>query len=231
MNWTLSISKGNGEDPDPVKFSMTNFVTNWKYLFCRYQGKGPTHIGRNYSFQKSLDLWEVRPKFNFNGPLGSTSKLHIHRTPGKHVQNSNPWTSGKHVQNSISMDLQEARPNFKSLEFQEACPKLKSLDQWEVCPKFNFNGPLRSTSKFQIHRNSRKYVQIQIHRTFGKHVQTSNHQTFGKQVQISNPWTSGKHVQNSISMDLWKARLKFNFNEPLGSTSKFQIHRTFGKHV
>ena len=48
-----------------------------------------------------------------------------------------------------------------------------------------------------------------FHCTSRKHVQTSNHQTFGK------------HVQNLISSNIWEARPKFNFIEPLGNTSKF----------
>ena len=37
------------------------------------------------------DLWEARPKFKSIGPLRSTSKIPIHKTSGKHVQNSRSW--------------------------------------------------------------------------------------------------------------------------------------------
>ena len=173
-----------GALPRYVKFSMNNSVTNWKYLFCRYQGKGPTHIGRNYAFQKSLDLWEARPKFNFNGPLRSTSKFQIHRTSGKYVQNSNPWTSGKHIQNSIPSDLQEARPKFKSnpwtfekhvqnsisMDLQEARPNFKSIGTLGSTFKFKSIRPLGSMSKLQTIKPLGSTSKIQIHWTSRKHV-------------------------------------------------------------
>ena len=142
-----------------VKFLMNNSVNNWKYLFCRYQGKGPTHIGKNYAFQKSIgplgstskiqilgplgsiskisnpsNLWETRPNFKSIRPLGSTSKIPILRPLGSMFKISNQWTSGKHVQNFKSMDLWEAHPKFNSIE------------------------PLGSTSKIQFHRTSGKHI-------------------------------------------------------------------------
>ena len=137
-------------------FSMNNPVTNWKYLFCKYYGKRPTNIGMNNASQ-------------------------IHRT------------SGKHVQNSISMDLWEAHPNFKSSDLWEACPNFKPSDLWEARPNFKSIGPMGSTSntsKLQTIEPLGSTSKFQIHWTSEKHVQTSNHQP------------SGKHVQNSISMDL-----------------------------
>ena len=97
------------------------------------QNSNPRTSGKHVQNSIPLNLWEERPKFNFNGPLGSTSKIQFHqtfgkhiqnsnpwtsrkhlqiqiyRTSGKHVQNSNPWTSGKHVQNSRSLVLWKAR--------------------------------------------------------------------------------------------------------------------------
>ena len=61
--------------------------------------KDPYTLAQISLFINPSDLWVARPKFNFNGPLGGTSKfksieplgsmskLQFHRTFGNHVQN------------------------------------------------------------------------------------------------------------------------------------------------
>ena len=224
-----------------VKFSMNNSVTNWKYLFCRYQAKRPTHISMNNAFQihrtsrkhvqnsNPLDFWEARLKFKSIRPLGSTSKF-----KSTDLQKARP--------NSNLSDLQGAHPNFKLLNLQEARPNFKSIGPLESTSKFKSIRPLGSTSKLQIHRTSRKHVQFQIYQTSGS---TSKLQTIGPKEACpkSNHWTSGKHVQNPIPSDLQEARPKSNSIGPLEVCSNFkpsdlwearlklQIHWTSGKHV
>ena len=93
-------------------------------------------------------LQTIRPlgstsKFNFNGPLGSTSKLQTIGPLGSTSKFNFNGPLGSTSKFKPS-DLWEARPNFKSIE------------------------PLGSMSKFQIHRTSGKHVCIFIymHHTF-----------------------------------------------------------------
>ena len=106
---------------------------------------------------KPSDLWEARPKSNFNGPLESTSKLQTIGPLGS-TSKFNLWTSRKHVQDSNPSDLWEARPNFNPWTSGKHVQDSNPSDLWKHV-------------QTSIHRTSGKHVQkIQIHQTIGKHV-------------------------------------------------------------
>ena len=72
---------------------------------ARTRVKNPYALAQISPSTNPSDLWEARLNFKSIEPLRSMSKLQIYQTFGKHVQNSNPWTSGKHVKNSRSLVL------------------------------------------------------------------------------------------------------------------------------
>ena len=69
-----------------VLMNLSSLVISWSSWDSRYW----------------VRLWEACPNSIF-GPLGSTSKIPIHQTSGKHVQTSIHRTSGKYVQNFKSI--------------------------------------------------------------------------------------------------------------------------------
>ena len=132
---------------------------------ARTRVKNPYALAQISPSTNPSDLWEARLNFKSIRPLRSMSKLQIYQTFGKHVQNSNPWTSGKYVQNSISMDLWEARPKFQSLDLWEARLNFKSIGPLRSTSKIQILGPLGSTFKIQDHDWNPHFVL-----TTGKHV-------------------------------------------------------------
>ena len=162
-------------------------------------------------------------------PLGSTSKIQIY------------WTSGKHVQNSIH------RTSWKHIQIQIHWTSRKHIQ----------NQIHRTFGKYvqnQIHWTSGKHIQISNPSDLWEACPNSNPSDLWEARLKFNPSDLWEAHPNSNPLDLWEARPKFKSTEPLESTSKLQTirhlgstsifnfngplearpksnHRTFGKHI
>ena len=122
-------------------FSMNNSVTNWSIYFAGIRVKGP-HTSVWIIPSKPSNLWEAHPKFNFNGPLGSTAKSNSIGPLG---------STSKH---------QSIGPLGSTSKIQILGP----LGSTSKIPNHRTSGKHVQTS---IHRTSGKHVQIQIHGPLG----------------------------------------------------------------
>ena len=145
----------------PKYFQWITLLLIESIYFARIRVKGP-HTSVWIIPSKPSNLWEARLRFQSIGPLGSVSKLQIHRTSGKSkFQSIGPLRSTSKLQ---TIEPLRSTTNFKSIGPLGSTSKLQTIrplgstSKFQIHRTFQSIGPLGSTSKIQFQWTSMKHI-------------------------------------------------------------------------